>query len=68
MYRPPTYTYKKDIPSQNGYLRGVKINDLDQINEAIWRLQQSADAVMQTEDMPIFRWAEKLVGNNQFSE
>lgn len=68
LYRPPTYLYKKDIPSTNGFLRGVKIKDIDQINEGIWRMGQSADAVMQAEGMPVFRWGEKLIGNNQFSE
>lgn len=68
LYRPPTYLYKKDIPSHNKFLQGVKIEDIVQINEAIYQIGQSAEAVMTELDMPLFRWAEKLVGTNQFSE
>lgn len=44
------------------------MSDLDKITESIYRVQQSADAVLQEENMPVFRWAEKLVGNNEFGE
>lgn len=68
MYRPPTYTYKKDLPSWNGQLEGVTEADIDQINEGVWRLTESAKAVMEANNMPVFAWGEKLIGNNQFCE
>ena len=47
MYRPPTYVYKKDIPSTNYFLANLKtMEDLDFLNEGVYRMGQSAEFVM----------------------
>lgn len=72
MYRPVTYLYKKGLPSGNYFLKGATTPDIDYINESVYRVGQSVRYMVEQQQepdrMPIFRWGDKLVGNNQYGE
>ena len=44
------------------------MEDLDFLNEGVYRMGQSAEFVMHQRGIPLFQWADKLVGNNEYSE
>lgn len=72
MYRPPTYFAKQSIPSSNGYLEGIRqVSQLDALQESVLRVHESAKALNYhygDDRFPLFRWAEKLIGHDQYCE
>lgn len=67
MYRPPTYL-KAMGASSNSFLAGINDQNVQIVNAGVYAFRESAKAAMSRLEVPLFRWAEKLVGSSQYED